>query len=147
MSPTSDGRWQRANGLFHAALEREAGAREPFLRDACGDDAELYGDVASLIAADEGTPNGALERLGEAMAADWAAGTAPASLVGQRVDRYQVVAHLGSGGMGDVYRATDTLLGRDVALKVLTPALHADADFRRRLEKEGRAASSSRFLA
>jgi hypothetical protein len=44
--------------------------------------------------------------------------------------------------MGDVYRATDTLLGRDVALKVLTPALHADADFRRRLEKEGRAASS-----
>jgi hypothetical protein len=97
MSPMSDVRWRCANGLFHAALEREAGARETFLRDACGDDAELYGDVASLIAADEGTPNGVLERLGEAMAADWAAGTVPASLVGQRVDRYQVVAHLGSG--------------------------------------------------
>jgi eukaryotic-like serine/threonine-protein kinase len=142
MSPMSDVRWQRANGLFHAALEREVSARESFLREACGGDAELYGDVASLIAADEDTPNGALERLGEEMAADWAAGTAPASLVGQRVDRYQVVAHLGSGGMGDVYRATDTVLGRDVALKVLTPALHADAEFRRRLEKEGRAASS-----
>jgi eukaryotic-like serine/threonine-protein kinase len=142
MSPMSNVRWQRANGLLHAALEREAGARESFLRNACGDDAELYGDVASLIAADEDTPNGALERLGGEMAAEWAAGTQLASLVGQRVDRYQVVAHLGSGGMGDVYRATDTLLDRDVALKVLTSALQADSDFRRRLEKEGRAASS-----
>ena len=138
----SDVRWQRVDGLFHAALARDAGERETFLRDACGEDAALYADVVSLIAADEATPNVALERLGEEIAADWAAGTEPASLVGQRVDRYQVVAHLGSGGMGDVYRATDTLLGRDVALKVLTPALHADSDFRRRLEKEARAASS-----
>ena len=50
MSPMSAVRWQRANGLFHAALEREVAARESFLREACGDDAELYGDVASLIA-------------------------------------------------------------------------------------------------
>ena len=142
MNPMSDVRWQRADDLFHAALARDAGERQAFLRDACGEDGALYADVVSLIAADEGTPNGALERLGEEMAADWAAGTAPASLVGQRVDRYQVVAHLGSGGMGDVYRATDTLLGRDVALKVLTPAFHADAGFRRRLEKEARAASA-----
>jgi serine/threonine protein kinase len=76
------------------------------------------------------------------MAADWAAATERVSLVGQRVDRYQVVARLGSGSMGDVYRATDTILGRDVALKVLTPALHADSGFRRRLEQEARAASS-----
>ena len=138
----SGDRWQRVNELFHAALEREGATRDAFLREACRGDEELYADVTSLIAADAETPAIALEHLGESMAADWAAGTERPSLVGRDVDRYQIVAHLGSGGMGDVYRATDTILGRDVALKVLAPALHADTDFRRRLEKEARAASS-----
>jgi hypothetical protein len=98
----------------------------------------LYAEVVSLIAADSATPAVPLERLAEHAAADWASGPERVSLVGQRVDRYQVVAHLGAGGMGDVYRATDSVLGRDVALKALAPALHTDADFRRRLEKEAR---------
>src|SRR5262245_23645371 len=135
-------RWQRVNELFHAALEREGAARDTFLRESCGPDDALYREVASLIAADSATPAVPLERLGERAAADWASGQERVSLVGQRVDRYQVVAHVGSGGMGDVYRATDTVLRRDVALKVLVPALHGDIDFRRRLEKEARAASS-----
>jgi eukaryotic-like serine/threonine-protein kinase len=138
----SDVRWQRVDDLFHSALERDGDAREAFLRDACGADDALYADVVSLIAADAAVPANALEQLGENIAADWAAGKAGVSLLGRRIDRYHVVAHLGSGGMGDVYRATDTVLGRDVALKVLAPALHADSDFRRRLEREARAASS-----
>ncbi len=138
----SGDRWQRLDDLFHAALEREGAAREAFLRGACAGDELLYAEIVSLIAADSASPAVPLERIGEHAAADWASGTERASLVGQRVDRYQVVAHLGSGGMGDVYRATDSVLGRDVALKVLAPVLHADADFRRRLEKEARAASS-----
>jgi eukaryotic-like serine/threonine-protein kinase len=135
-------RWQRVNELFHAALEREGPDREAFLRDACAEDDGLYAEVVSLIAADAAVPAYALEQLGEDIAADWAAGEARVSLVGRRIDRYHIVAHLGSGGMGDVYRATDTVLGRDVALKVLAPAFHADLDFRRRLEREARAASS-----
>ncbi len=139
----SASRWQRANDLFHAALERDSHARDAFLRDACGTDRALYDDVVSLIAADDVAGDAPIERLGEEMAADWAAaGTDRVSLVGQRIDRYQVIADLGSGGMGHVYRATDTVLGRDVALKVLHAALHADVDFRRRLEREARAASS-----
>jgi eukaryotic-like serine/threonine-protein kinase len=138
----SGDRWQRVNDLFHAVIEREGAARDTFLREACGADEALYAEVVSLIAADSATPAVPLERLAEQAAADWASGPERVSLVGQRVDRYQVVAHLGSGGMGDVYRATDSVLGRDVALKVLAPALDTDADFRRRLEKEARAASS-----
>src|SRR5947207_428683 len=142
MIPMSNIRWQRVNDLFHAALERQGAARDTFLRGACGADESMYAEVVSLITADSAMPSVPLERLGEHAAADWASGPERESLVGQRVDRYQVVAHLGSGGMGDVYRATDSVLGRDVALKVLAPAFHMDSDFRRRLEKEARAASS-----
>ena len=60
-----------------------------------------------------------------------------ASLVpGARLGPYEVVSPLGAGGMGEVYRARDTKLGRDVALKVLPEALAADADRLVRFERE-----------
>ena len=61
---------------------------------------------------------------------------------GTRLGPYEIVAPLGAGGMGEVYRARDARLGRDVAIKVLPPALAADADRLRRFEKEARAASA-----
>src|SRR6202040_1098453 len=62
--------------------------------------------------------------------------------VGTRLGPYTVLAPLGAGGMGEVYRARDTRLNREVAVKVLPPELSADADRLRRFEKEARAASS-----
>ncbi len=59
-------------------------------------------------------------------------------LVGQRLGPYEIVALLGTGGMGDVYRARDTKLGRDVAIKILPHAFIADADRRARFEREAR---------
>jgi adenylate cyclase len=59
---------------------------------------------------------------------------------GLRLGPYEIVAPLGAGGMGEVYRARDTRLGRDVALKVLTPSLSGDPDRLRRFEQEARAA-------
>ena len=59
--------------------------------------------------------------------------------VGTRVDSYEIVANLGAGGMGEVYRARDAKLGRDVALKILPAAFAGDADRLARFEREARA--------
>ena len=59
-------------------------------------------------------------------------------LAGRRLGVYQIEARIGAGGMGEVYRARDTKLGRDVAIKVLPPHLMADADRRARFEREAR---------
>ena len=61
---------------------------------------------------------------------------------GTRLGPYEILAPIGAGGMGEVYRARDTRLGREVAVKVLPPALSFDADRLRRFETEARAASS-----
>ena len=62
--------------------------------------------------------------------------------VGSRIGPYEVVSLLGSGGMGDVYRARDTRLERDVAIKVLPEAVAANPDRRRRFEQEARAVAA-----
>jgi tetratricopeptide (TPR) repeat protein len=62
-------------------------------------------------------------------------------MVGSRLGPYEIVSPLGAGGMGEVYRARDTRLGREVAVKVISPRFAADADQLRRFEQEARAAS------
>jgi len=62
--------------------------------------------------------------------------------VGARLGPYEIVGPLGAGGMGEVYRARDSRLGRDVAVKVLPDEVAQDADRRRRFEKEARASSA-----
>src|SRR5512132_1589868 len=61
---------------------------------------------------------------------------------GTRLGPYEVLAPLGAGGMGEVYRARDTRLGRDVAIKVLPPSVHRDETRLRRFEQEARAAGA-----
>ena len=61
---------------------------------------------------------------------------------GTRLGRYEIVGLLGAGGMGEVYRARDEQLRRDVAVKVLPPALATDRDRLQRFEQEAQAAGS-----
>ena len=63
-------------------------------------------------------------------------------LAGRRLGVYQIEARIGAGGMGEVYRARDTKLGRDVAIKVLPRALTRSADRRARFEREARLLAS-----
>jgi serine/threonine protein kinase len=57
---------------------------------------------------------------------------------GTKIGPYEIQSPLGAGGMGEVYRARDTRLGRDVAIKVLPEAVTKDADRLRRFEQEAR---------
>src|SRR5262245_54396358 len=63
-------------------------------------------------------------------------------MIGTRLTHYDITAHLGSGGMGDVYQATDTKLGRCVAIKMLPPAFAHDSERVARLEREARTLAS-----
>jgi Tol biopolymer transport system component len=127
----------RASQLFHAALARPSAERFTFLTEACGEDSELRRDVESLMAHASGST-----RLPGGQPDDPAAvaiGIAGHSLSGQTVNGLVVGSLLGAGGMGEVYKAHDRRLGRDVAIKVLPTAFSADPGRMRRFEQEARA--------
>jgi serine/threonine protein kinase len=129
-------RWQHLEGVFHAALARDEAERTPFVREACRGDESLRLDIESLLR---------FERDAQAFMQAPAFEVAPSliqetttPLVGQRLGPYEIGALLGAGGMGDVYRARDTTLGRDVAIKILPDVFTADANRRARFEREAR---------
>lgn len=139
-------RWRRINEVFHATLETPAAARGTFLDHACAGDAGLRAEVESLLAFHEGSP-GFLESPAAQVAAPLLSGSPlsgqPDELApGARVGPYVVLSEVGRGGMGVVYLAEDTRLGRKVALKALDPSVLADEQRRARLRQEARAAAA-----
>lgn len=136
-SPEQDERWNRIEQLFHAALDKPAGDRADFLDEACGNDHSLRLEVESLVkASDRGhslMEQPALAHLGLAASA-WGPGTT--------FGHYRIVEHLGAGGMGEVFRAHDLHLNRDVALKTIPPNLYLDGQYLERLRREGRTLGS-----
>jgi serine/threonine protein kinase/formylglycine-generating enzyme required for sulfatase activity len=133
-------RWKQIEKIYDAALKRAADRRASFLDQACEGDGELRSEVASLLASEEQAGDFLAAPALEVAAQDLAA--AASSPIGRRIGHYQVLSLLGSGGMGEVYLARDTRLGRKIALKLLPAELTADADRLRRFEQEARAASA-----
>jgi serine/threonine-protein kinase len=129
-------RWPRVEALYHAALQQSAGERAAFLNAACGSDVELRREVESLLA--QPTQNGFLSVPAMAVAAQMTPSPGHSIPTDRRIGPYQIQALIGAGGMGEVYRARDTKLGRAVAIKILPRAFTSDPERLARLEREAR---------
>ena len=132
--------YERIGQIFHAALEVPLQARASFLRNACATDEELR-QVESLLAAHDQAGDFAATPAID-LAAGWLAQQEEAKAVTGRIGAYEVLSLIGRGGMGEVYLAQDTRLGRKVAVKLLRPGLTSNRDAVRRFEQEARAVSS-----
>jgi serine/threonine protein kinase len=116
------------------------GERDRFLQEACADE-EVRGEVESLLGC-EAQADGFLEKPALEVTAEALAEGRARSMFGRALGHYQIVAFLGAGGMGEVYRARDSRIGRDVAVKVLPPGIAAHPDRLRMFEQEARAAGA-----
>ncbi|PYS67363.1 MAG: hypothetical protein DMF69_23255, partial [Acidobacteria bacterium] len=132
-------RWRQITGIFEAALQRPSDERLAFIEDACVNDSELRREVQAMLESHEEASHFIEGPAINLVARQGGDGT---SLIGQTIAHYQVLSLLGSGGMGDVYLALDSKLGRKVALKLLPEYLAGDTQRTRLFTKEARAASA-----
>jgi eukaryotic-like serine/threonine-protein kinase len=132
-------RWVQIDALFQEALKRPLDQRSEFLSKECTDEATRK-EVESLLSFHEPADNFLEVPAFEAAAPMFYPGEAE-EITGRLIASYKIEALLGSGGMGEVYLAEDTKLGRKVAIKLLPAYLEADDLAKRRLVKEAKAAA------
>jgi len=135
-------RWKRLSEILNAALELPAHEHASFLATECAGDEPLRLEIESLLSC-----HPAAQRLMAAPAIDMMANAIASdsdALIGRQFGPYRIDARIGSGGMGEVYRATDTRLRRTVALKILPPHLAHDEYLQQRFDEEAQAVAAVR---
>jgi len=125
-------RWEHVREVAYAALQQEPSGRSTYLDQACASDGELRSQVESLMATAESAERALPSGI-------FSSSLLPA---GTKIDEFEIISLLGAGGMGEVYRARDTQLRRDVAIKVLPSGFSENPDRLRRFEQEARAAAA-----
>jgi len=125
--------WRRVRDLFDRSVALPAGERTQFVADACLADEGLHRQVSALLHAHEHAHD-FLETACVTTVAAWP----NEDLTGTQFGPFLLESRIGGGGMGEVYRARDTRLGRTVAIKVLQSHVAADEPARERFEREAR---------
>jgi eukaryotic-like serine/threonine-protein kinase len=136
-------RWQRVQEVLAEATDLGPASRREFLDQACRSDPELLQEVESLLSSLEAASSGFLDSPAIDAAAEMSSdtpGTSSPSLTrGMRLGPYEILALLGAGGMGEVYRAKDTRLNREVAVKILPQTFVQNPAALARFEREAQA--------
>jgi len=132
-------RWQHVARIYELAVDQDAATRDAFLSNACADDRALRLEVESLLRQD--AEKVVLDRSLWATAAPLFH-ERPNLVPGTALGPYRIEGPLGAGGMGEVFRATDTRLNRPVAIKVLSAGFALDQQMRARFAREARAVAA-----
>jgi eukaryotic-like serine/threonine-protein kinase len=131
-------RLQTIKEIFHAALDCEPDQLNAFLDETCAGDEVLHANVEALLASHRQAGN-FIETPVASLAASIVENGRADLLIGQMIGHYKISKQIGSGGMGEVYLASDISAGRNAALKLLPTQFTGDAERMKRFQQEARA--------